>query len=284
MAAAPHNASLPAAPAAGAIDRPAIEVRPVASLAEYHACAALQVEVWGDAFDTVPASLLQVATYVGGLCIGAFTPEGELCGFVFGLAGEIDGRRTHWSHLLGVKESVRNLGVGRLLKEHQRQVLASRGIPEMCWTFDPLIAKNAHLNLNVLGASVLRYVPNMYGTTESPLHHGLATDRLVVSCPTTTPAPTPGVESADFASAPVLTYTPQPGDALFQGDGKPAAIRIEVPSDFPQLLQQSPATAVAWHGSLRSHFQWALDAGYSVAGLQRDPLTARTFYALQARN
>jgi predicted GNAT superfamily acetyltransferase len=163
-------------------------------------------------------------------------------------------------------------------------VLASRGIPEMCWTFDPLIAKNAHLNLNVLGASVLRYVPDMYGTTESPLHHGLATDRLVVSCPTTTPAATPRVQSQDFASAPVLTPTPQPGDALFQRDGKPAALRIEVPSDFPQLLQQSPATAVAWHGSLRSHFQWALDAGYAVAGLQRDPLTARTFYALQARN
>jgi chorismate synthase len=282
MAASPDNASLTVAPAAGAIDRSQIEVRPVASLAEYHACADLQVEVWGDAFDTVPASMLQVATYVGGLCIGAFTPDGELCGFVFGLAGEIDGRRTHWSHLLGVKESVRNLGVGRLLKEYQRQVLASRGIPEMCWTFDPLIAKNAHLNLNVLGASVLRYVPDMYGTTDSPLHHGLATDRLVVSCPTM--APEPRTEATAFAAAPVMTPVPQPGDELFQRDGKPAALRIEVPSDFPQLLRQSPATAVAWHGSLRSHFQWALDAGYAVAGLQRDPLTARTFYALQARN
>jgi len=284
MAAGPQNVSPTAAPATAAIDRSAIEVRPAASLAEYHACAALQVEVWGDAFDTVPASMLQVATYVGGLCICAFTPDAELCGFVFGLAGEIDGRRTHWSHLLGVKESVRNLGVGRLLKEHQRQVLASRGIPEMCWTFDPLIAKNAHLNLNVLGASVLRYVPDMYGTTDSPLHHGLATDRLVVSCPTTSPATGPGAEAAAFAGAPVLTPNPQPGDELFQHDRRPSALRIEVPSDFPQLLRQAPATAIAWHGSLRSHFQWALGAGYAVAGLQRDPVSARTFYALQARN
>jgi predicted GNAT superfamily acetyltransferase len=283
MAAAPHNAPLPAAPHVSAIDRSTLEVRPVASLAEYRACVALQDEVWGEAFESVPASLLQVATYVGGLCIGAFTPDGELCGFVFGLAGEIDGRPTHWSHLLGVKASARNLGVGRLLKEHQRQVLASRGITEMCWTFDPLIAKNAHLNLNVLGANVLRYVPDMYGTTDSPLHHGLATDRLVVSCPTVRPSPVLRVAATHFAGAPVLTPAPQPGDDLLARDGrKPAALRIEVPSDFHRLLDQSPATAIAWHDALRAHFLWALDAGYGVAGLQRDPLTARAFYALQA--
>ena len=51
----------------------------------------------------------------------------------------------------------------------------------MHWSFDPLIDKNAHFNLNRLGARVVRYVRDMYGTTESPLHHGLATDRLVAA-------------------------------------------------------------------------------------------------------
>jgi chorismate synthase len=280
MPAARPNAVRSDAP--GAADA-AIQVRPLASLAEFRACVALQDEVWGKEFESVPASMLQVATYVGGLCLGAFTPESELCGFVFGLAGTIDGRPTHWSHLLGVKESARNHGVGRLLKERQRALLARQGIPEMCWTFDPLIARNAHLNLNLLGARVVRYVPDMYGTTESPLHHGLATDRLLVCC-ATTPARTERPPVSDFAAAPVLTPAPTPGDdALEIGRARPATLRIEVPSDFAELIARSPATAAAWHAALRRHFTWALDAGYEVTGLQRDHLGSRTYYTLVAR-
>jgi predicted GNAT superfamily acetyltransferase len=259
-------------------------VRPVASLAEYRACAALQEEVWGAEFERVPASMLQVATYVGGLCLGAFSPEGELYGFVFGLAGTEDGRPVHWSHLLGVREAARNLGVGRLLKERQRELLASRGVPTMCWTFDPLIAKNAHLNLNVLGARVVRFVPDMYGTTESPLHHGFATDRLVVAVDTMRP-PTPRhSDDGDGAAAPVMTLMPQPGDDVLRMDGHyPARLWIEVPTDFQQLIARSHATAAAWHEALRKNFLWALGEGYVVTGLRRDPVTSRSYYTLEAR-
>jgi predicted GNAT superfamily acetyltransferase len=275
MAAAPRNAvHVPSSTTT-------LDVRPIASIAEYHACVALQEDVWGVEFDSVPASMLQVATYVGGLCLGAFTPDGELCGFVFGLAGTMDGKPTHWSHLLGVKESARNLGVGRLLKERQREVLASRGIPEMCWTFDPLIAKNAHLNLNLLGARVVRYVPDMYGTTDSPLHHGLATDRLLVALRTAPDAPRRAVANA--SAAPVLTAEPQPGDEVVDMDrDRPALLRIEVPTDFRQILSRSPTVAASWHASLRRHFTWALGAGYTVTGLHRDPLSSRSFYTLQS--
>jgi predicted GNAT superfamily acetyltransferase len=285
MAAAPRSdASRSPTPAAAAHDAAGLQVRPVASLAEYRACAALQVEVWGPDFERVPASMLQVSTYVGGLCIGAFTPEGELCGFVFGLTGTEDGRPMHWSHLLGVKETARNLGVGRLLKERQRELLASRGVGTMCWTFDPLIAKNAHLNLNLLGARVVRFVPDMYGTTESPLHHGFATDRLVVAVDTGRPAPRRNGAAEDAASAPVLTLAPQPGDEVLLTDGDlPARIWIEVPTDFQQVLARSHATAAAWHEALRRNFLWALGEGYVVTGLRRDPLTSRSYYTLEAR-
>ena len=284
MAAAPQHAPDSATPSIVTVDISSLEVREIASLVEYHACVALQVEVWGEEFERVPASMLQVASYVGGLCLGAFTTEGELCGFVFGLAGAIDGQPTHWSHLLGVKASARNLGVGRLLKEHQRRLLASRHIPAMCWTFDPLIAKNAHLNLNLLGARVVRYVPDMYGTTESPLHHGLATDRLLVSCPTAHGEHARSSElGTHHASAPLLTPAPQPGDVVLRRGGRePAKLRIEVPTDFRQLIARSPAIAIAWHHALREHFLWALGAGYVVTGLHRDVLNSRSFYTLQA--
>lgn len=284
MASAPQNAPDSSAHSVVAVGNAGVEVREIASHAEYRACVALQVEVWGEEFERVPASMLRVATYVGGSCLGAFTPEGELCGFVFGLAGEIDGTPTHWSHLLGVKEAARNLGVGRLLKEHQRRLLASRGILAMSWTFDPLIAKSAHLNLNLLGARVVRYMRDMYGVTESPLHHGLATDRLLVSCPTAQPARAlQPVPAADYAAVPLLTPAPQPGDdVLRRGSRETAALRIEVPTDFRQLIARSPAIAIAWHTALREHFLWALGAGYVVTGLHRDPLTSRSFYTLQA--
>ena len=134
-----------------------IVIRPLASLAEYQACVALQAAVWGPAYEeTVPASLLQVVQHVGGVAIGAFAATGALVGFVFGLTGVDKGEIVHWSHALGVREAVRNRGIGRMLKEHQRATLAQRGIASMYWTFDPLVAKNAHLNLNKLGATVYR--------------------------------------------------------------------------------------------------------------------------------
>ena len=276
----PSDAPTSSAHATSAPGTVGLRVRPVASLAEYRACVALQEEVWGADFESVPASMLQVATYVGGLCLGAFSPEGELYGFVFGLAGTEDGRPVHWSHLLGVREAARNLGVGRLLKEHQRQLLASRGVPTMCWTFDPLIAKNAHLNLDILGARIVRYVTDMYGDTGSPLHHGLATDRLVVVWDTA-----PSIRTArarfDVAGLPVLTARPQRGDDVPHPSLTPPRLLLEVPFDFPQLLARSPVDAAEWHAATRDHFLWALERGYQAVGLHVDAVTSRSFYVLE---
>lgn len=262
----------------------AIVLRALASTAEYHACVDLQREIWGSAFDPVPGAILQIAIHLGGIALGAFDDAGVLVGFVFGLTGiDEDGSVIHWSHMLAVRASLRDAGVGRRLKERQRQELRRRGIAEMYWTYDPLIAKNAHINLNVLGARVVRYVPDMYGDTGSPLHHGLATDRLVVVCDTTGPAqPAPMTLDAADASTPILTARLQPGD-LEASVGGPRAprIRLEVPSDFAELLNTAPAEARTWHTATREHFQWALANGYVVLGLRRDTVTSRSFYLLE---
>lgn len=263
-------------------DEGELRIRPLASLAEYQECVALQHEVWGPGYDEiVPASLLQVAPHAGGMVIGAFTAEGELVGFLFGLTGLKDGEVVHWSHVLGVRETARNAGTGRMLKEYQRAELARLGIPEMHWTFDPLVAKNAHLNLNRLGARVIEYVRNMYGTTGSPLH-GTVTDRLVVSCPTD------GTQGR-FGSAPkvanthipILTPCVQRDDVqLADKLERPPAVWIEIPADIQQVMARSPADADAWRLAVRHHFEWALGNGYAVTGLYRDPVTSRAFYTL----
>jgi len=264
-------------------DETSVRIRPLTSLPDYQACVALQIEVWGSEYDdTIPATLLQVATHIGGVAAGAFNPNGELLGFVFGLTGVKDGEVLHWSHALGVRETSRNGGVGRMLKEHQRTELARRGIANMYWTFDPLIAKNAHLNLNRLGARVVEYVPDMYGTTRSPLHHGLATDRLVVVCATGPRPPARFATSPLTDRVPLLTRATQAGDIIAAGNGEyPPTVSIEVPTDIEQVIAESPPTAAEWHASIRRHFRWALGSGYTVTGLRRDPIASRSFYTLE---
>jgi len=81
--------------------------------------------------------------------------------------------------MVGVVEQYQNRGVGRLLKPTHREDALRRGIGLIEWTFDPLQLKNAHFNIERLGAIVRHYLPNLYGRTSSPLHAGLPTDRLV---------------------------------------------------------------------------------------------------------
>ncbi|HMA01785.1 MAG: hypothetical protein ACM34L_02185 [Gemmatimonas sp.] len=259
-----------------------LTIRLIIARAECQACVALQSEIWGKE-DAVPASVLQVASHVGGIVAGAFAADGELVGFVFGLPALIDGAVGHWSHVLGVRDSARNAGVGRSLKEYQRAELARRGVDRMYWTYDPLVAKNAHLNLNLLGARVVEYVRDMYGTTNSPLHNGLATDRLVVVCDTTRHARRRAQsDTSVLARCPVLTPEPRAGDtvASMENGARPHTLLIEIPADIQLLAAQAAARAARWHAATRTHFEWALANGYAVAALHRDPVTSRAFYVL----
>jgi predicted GNAT superfamily acetyltransferase len=261
--------------------------RPLNTPEDAAACFELQGDIWGRTFDRVPASLLRVATGVGGLAIGAFDDTGTLLGFVFSLAGLHNGEPIHWSHMLGVREAVRGAGVGRHLKEMQRAVLARRGIARVLWTFDPLQARNAHLNFNRLGVSLLDYVENMYGITASPLHHGLATDRLIVMLPTTPVvaehAASNGASSANGSvpSVPVLTPFPRTGDIQVDLDDTAVpSVLIEIPADLQQVIAATPDVAGTWRLSTRASFQRALRRGYQVTGLRRDLTTNRAFYTL----
>ncbi len=260
----------------------ALEIRPLASLAEFRSCVAIQEEVWGPGFvDVVSASVLQVTSRIGGIVLGAFTPTGSLVGFVAGFTGIEDGRPIHWSHMLGVRDAAQNAGVGRMLKEHQRAELVRMGISEMRWTFDPLVAKNAHFNLNRLGARVVRYVRDMYGNMGSALH-GTITDRIIVACPAAKGEVVSTTPRIANSTAPILT-TAVSGDnqELPHASSLPPAIWIEVPSDIATVMKDSPKLALVWRLAVRLHFEWALGSGYVVTGLHRDGASSRTFYVLQ---
>src|SRR4051812_4500327 len=162
-----------------------VTIRALASPADYAACVALQRLTWGAGFaDVVPASILKVSQRMGGIAAGAFAADGTLLGFVYGLTGVEDGHVVHWSDMLAVRPEAQNLGLGRRLKEFQRDAMKEIGAGVIYWTYDPLVARNAHLNFNVFGVRVVEYVRDMYGSdTGSDLHRGIGTDRLVVGWP-----------------------------------------------------------------------------------------------------
>ena len=259
-----------------------VHIRSLTSLEDCNDCVELQREVWGfGQEDIVPASLLHIVDYVGGIAAGAFDADGMLLGFVFGISGIHDGELAHWSHMLGVRESARNLGVGRRLKEHQRSELARMKVASIFWTFDPLMAKNAYFNLNRLGARVVEYVPNMYGITHSPLHLGLPTDRLVVCVRTAEPPVPPRVISSDVELR-VMTAFPRPGDRTLAANGeRPAIALLEMPANIQNDIAESLDVALKWRLSLRENFEWALLNGYSAKGVHRTATEGRSFYVME---
>jgi predicted GNAT superfamily acetyltransferase len=157
----------------------AIVVRKCCALTDFHACVALQREIWGEAdLEIEPVTMFVVASITGGQVLGAFDGE-KLLGYTLAVVGLRQGVVYLHSHQTGVSGAYRNRGVGRMLKLFQRDEALTRGIRLVEWTFDPLELKNAHFNLNRLGAICRRYIPNLYGVTTSPLHRGIDTDRLV---------------------------------------------------------------------------------------------------------
>jgi len=157
----------------------AVEIRNCHELDEFRACLDMQKQVWGftDA-ELVPLRMFVVAAKIGGQVIGAYQGK-ELVGFALAVPGARAGHPYLHSHMLAVRESHRNSGLGRKIKLFQREDALARGFELIEWTFDPLEIKNAYLNIERLAAITRRYNLNQYGITSSPLQGFLPTDRLV---------------------------------------------------------------------------------------------------------
>ena len=257
-------------------------IRSFDSRADYDACVRLQRETWGEDFvDVVPATILMVSQRVGGVSAGAFDADGRLLGFVFGISGIGDGEPAHWSDMLAVRPEARGAGLGKRLKHFQREQLLERGIRRMLWTYDPLVARNANLNLNSLGALPVEYVVNMYGDTRSALHAGLDTDRFIVEWRLDRLAPArteteagngssgsaPGPEGLRTAAGPAPVVDPEWFDRE-----RPLptvrCVRVAAPADIDGLKATDPASARAWQQAQRRALTWYLANGYRVSGFE----------------
>jgi GNAT superfamily N-acetyltransferase len=116
---------------------------------------------WPD-IDLPPITDLVATAHVGGLVAGAFD-GGEMVGFVSGMPRLGLGEPCHHSHMLAVVPEAQGRGLAARLKLFQRRFCLERGIRLVTWTYDPLLVKNAALNLNRLGAAAAVYVRDFYG-------------------------------------------------------------------------------------------------------------------------
>jgi predicted GNAT superfamily acetyltransferase len=229
-----------------------IVVRKCATLAEFRDCVALQREIWDETdLEIEPATMFVVAANTGGQVLGAFDGE-KLVGYTLAVVGLHHSTPYLHSHHTGVHTGYRDRGVGRLLKLFQRQEALGRGIRLIEWTFDPLELRNAHFNLNRLGAICRQYRPDLYGVTSSPLHRGLATDRLVAEW---------HLDSRRVVAA-INGLIKDPASA-------PAA--IELPSELERWKLEDPEQVRRVQERVREEFTNWFARGYAAIGTRTTP-------------
>ena len=158
------------------------DIREPVTPAELAAVATTFEQVWGTTSPVVETALLRAVQHAGGYVAAAYV-DGRLVGGSFGFLASHHGEPALHSHLTGVLPTLQGTGAGRALKHHQRAWAAAHGLAWVTWTFDPLVRRNAHFNLRVLGATVDEYLVDFYGPLPDALNAGDESDRLLVVWP-----------------------------------------------------------------------------------------------------
>lgn len=159
-------------------------IRPFETPADHRQCEHIQEVTWSHE-EVVPSNITIALTQHGALALGAFAPDGSMLGMVFSFLSpaHVPGAKhglSHHSHMAAVLPDYRGQGVGEALKREQAKCLLARDINLVTWTYDPLEAKNANLNINKLGCICRTYIENCYGEMRDELNAGLPSDRFEV--------------------------------------------------------------------------------------------------------
>lgn len=196
-----------------------------------------------DAGTEITPNLLQAMVHSGAYLSGAFIGH-ECVGAAFAFPATTGGLHLH-SHMTAVIDKYRDHGVGYLLKIDQWHWAKKNNYKEITWTFDPLVRRNAKLNLLKLGADIASYHPNFYGDMPDALNAGDESDRVLASWQVIGEKPNPRIEIVD----------PLAGDIL-----------IAIPEDIVAIRERDLAENLKWRHKVRDQFIDALAKGGKVVG------------------
>ena len=288
-----------------------VQIKIIESAEDLPEVEELQRQVWpGSETDVVPLHMLRAAVHSGGLVIGAYEQldgagdeKQTLTGFVFGFPGIYptpDGPRIkHCSHMMGILPGRRDQGLGFRLKRAQWQMVRKQGMDRITWTYDPLLSRNAHLNIARLGAVCNTYEVSFYGPMRDGLNIGLDSDRFEVDLWVNSRRverrlgndTRPELKRADFEAAlaeilnpvrfnpagfPVPPDSPSPVPAY-----QDKLCLVEIPADFNALKAADFDLARAWRAHSRAVFTGLFAEGFLVTDFIYEPgAPARSFYVL----
>ncbi len=260
-------------------------IRDLTQATDIEALELIQARAWGYADrDIVPGAMMVVTAHSGGVVAAAY-PEGESSpvGFVFGVPAVRPesisiGKLIHHSHMLAIVPEHRGTGLAQALKLHQRRRAIGMGYGLMTWTMDPMVARNARLNLGKLSARTVAYHNDWYASRD--LSTSLSADRFMIEWrldqePVEHPVP----KATGLRVLEAVDGNPRlgPQESFLKLDDP--IVLIEVPRDIDSLKRDSLALAQAWRTAHRVAFGHYFALGYAATDLTSD--NERLFYSLE---
>ena len=233
-----------------------IEIRECTTLEELLLCQELQKEVFGlPDIEVSPVRHLVVTRSAGGFILGAFSGE-RLVGFVLSVPGFTGEKRFFYSHMTAVAKDIQNSGIGAKLKWAQRDFSLSRSVDLIKWTFQPVLARNAYFNLNRLGATIKKYVPNFYGTDYYTTHLengklGLDSDRLYADWDLNSEKTIALSKGEDYE---------EPGEIVQ---------KVEIPVSWSELTKNDLPKAIAEQQRIKNELTEAFEKGFIIRAFER---------------
>ncbi|MEV4141830.1 GNAT family N-acetyltransferase [Dactylosporangium sp. NPDC049742] len=265
--------------AAAAAERAGVEVVETADVpgrAAFDDVSALLQRVWRAEHraEIAAPGLLRTYAHSGNYVAGAYR-GGRLTGAAVGFFGRDERGTPHLhSFVAGVEPGGLGAGVGFAMKQHQRAWTLARDVPEVRWTYDPLVLRNASFNLRKLGGHAVRYLPEFYGAMADGINTGDLSDRLLLvwrlAAPEAVAAAHGTPVGVDVAGTAKLLDRAGDGTPLRLPAVPAPAVLVAVPPDVEGLRASDPAGAAAWRLAVRDVMGGRLAAGWRIAGFSRD--------------
>ena len=260
-----------------------IKIRPINTLTDLRKCHEIQRATWGFTDLMVfPYTQLISSAHNGGVLLGAYDGP-NLIGFVYGYLGMSGTKLYLFSQRMGVLPNYQGRGIGMKLKLAQRDQMLRQGIDLIVWTYDPLLGKNASLNIEKLGGIVRHYARDIYGAVNNPLQVGLSTDRFLAEWELMNPRVRERIRSKevrpiaeDWLAAdeyPSVNYVtwlgdlPRPIASDLEMDDD--VLLVQIPPDLNLIKKIDLNIARGWRESTRDIFETYFQRGYVVTGFAR---------------
>jgi predicted GNAT superfamily acetyltransferase len=248
-----------------------VSVRELTGIADLHGVVDLLATIWGRlGSPPVTVELLRAFTKAGNYVAGAFD-AGRLVGACVGFFHAPTGDALH-SHIAGVSASAAGRDIGFAIKLHQRAWALLRGVSEIAWTFDPLVARNAYFNLTKLAARPEEYLPNFYGPMSDAINGAEESDRLLVRWRLRDPVVGKaclGEAGAGIAAGAVRALRIAEDGSPLLGSFDGATSLVAIPRDIEGLRKTSPALAGRWRAAVRETLVGLTARGGRIDGFDR---------------